>query len=557
MADLPQPVENPPKLVRTDLREMLDAGKLPLVQRDRANDEVIQKLIDSHPIFKGLPLPREIPISERYAEDHPLRSLIVGDRNISHRDVMALIGSSELELNISAYTTGTVPAADNSHHEGAATFSTEYAEHAWTRDISIVAIALRRGGFEAEAASVVKSLLEFYADSAQRSRFVKYVLADTATAKEWYGKGTNIPHIKAKIEDGKMAPFEQWGHQQLDAMGMWLWTTFRAANVGAVDLHQLNAQFASEINPNEANDSVLGLAIKFLNRIEFWDQEDFGPWEDKMFSKRGTSIGICVAALEQAQQFFESHPHGYNALPNGPDDAAHFYLKLELENALDYGRQALSERIPNDGGLAVENDHWQSDAALSFLLYPFTPTLEASQEAALLRRIFERDESGEFKRIGELGISRRDEDDYVGQDYIYNPDGKGMFSDMDVPGYKPAEWTLFDGLLCGYFARKYIDSIRDSGLDGEDTLSLLYAQRFFKRMATQFTKEDDEFTLVTDGTKITTAKGVIPEAYFWDTTEDRWRANHNTPLLMANAAHALALERMVHALSVHEALHRI
>ncbi|MCB0331671.1 MAG: hypothetical protein KDD70_18495, partial [Bdellovibrionales bacterium] len=448
------------------------------------------------------------------------------------------------------------PAADNSHQDGMSTRSSEYAEHAWTRDESIVAIALRRGGLEEASAAVVENLLGFYADSAQRNRFVKYVLTDTATAKEWYAKGIHIPHIKAKIENGKMVPFEQWGHQQLDAMGMWLWTTFRSANVGLVDLHELNERFASEINPNEANDSVLGLAIKFLNRIEYWDQDDFGPWEDKMFRKRGTSVGICVAALEKAQQFFESHPHRYNALPNGPDSEAHIYLKLELENAIFHGRRALEERVPKDGRLAVENDRWQSDAALTFLLYPFSPTLEPAQESALLRRIFERDKSGQFCRIGELGISRRGEDDYVGQDYIYNPGGNGIFADMNTPGYKPAEWTLFDGLLCGYFARRYINSVREGGLPKEDTLSLLYAKRFFRRMASQFTKEDDQFTLAADGTTISTNKGVIPEAFFWDSKEERWRANHNTPLLMANAAHALALERMVHALAMHEALHR-
>lgn len=542
----------PVQPVRTDLRSILKdpAALPPLVKAADLPARDVSELIDQHPVYHGLPRPREIPICCKHAMGHQLEGLITGEKRISYRDVMSIIRSRDLDLSISAYENGTIPAADNGDQKGAATFSREYAEHAWTRDESIVAIALRRGGLEREAGAVVRNLLEFYATPEQRSRFLDYVMADGETAKRWYQEGHRIPHIKAHIEDGKMEPLDNWGHQQLDALGMWLWCTFRQANTGSIDLHAMNEEFAENLNPNEANDSVLNLALKFLNRIQFWDQKDFGPWEDHMLKCRGTSVGICVAALEQAMLYFSNHEHGYNALPNGPDEKAHIYLREEIEHALEKGRAALEKRIPSDGGLAVESDRWDSDAALLFLLYPFTPELSPNQENAILRRVFERSSEGEFRRIGELGISRRDEDDYVGQDYIYNQDGMGQFSKMDLPDYKPAEWTLFDGLLCGYFARRYIRS------RGTDELSLAYAERFFRRMASQFTKEADTFTLQSDRTEISVPKGIIPEAYFWDSKEDRYRPNHNSPLLMANAAHALALERMSLALAVHEAFAR-
>lgn len=560
MATIETDVNTGSGLVTTDLRAEMAAGALPIGSVDRASEQLVQELIDNHPIFKDLPHPSEIPVCARYAEGHPLESLIIGDNRITSREVDELLQSPEVQMTIGIFPNGTVPAANNETEHSVETDSRSYAKHAWTRDKIIVAFALRRAGHTEMGNAVLSNLHGFYASPDQRQRFFKNVFANTATAREWYDKGTNIPHIKAEIVDGQMVPYHDWGHQQLDAMGMWLWGTFRAANAGDLNLPDLNQHFAKQVNPNEADESTLGLAIKFLNRIQFWDLDDFGPWEDEKHRSRGTSIGICVAALEEAQKFFETHEHGYNALPNGMgEDAAH-ELKVELHTALHYGRQILNERVPSDGGLAVECDHWDSDAALSFLLYPFAPQMNPAQENAILRTLFERREDGAFRRIGELGITRRDGDDFVGQDYIYEQDRRGMFADMEVEDYRAAEWTLFDPLLCAYFSRKYVESVQDAlqagSSRGEDKLSLMYARRFFRRMAAQFTKENDEYQLAHDGSHVQVGKGIIPEAYFWDTTQDRWRANHHSPLLMANATHALALARLKDALDMHEVLQR-
>lgn len=504
--------------------------------------------------LQDLVWPDDIPLSP-LASTHHFAALIQKDGFITLDELQSTLTSGRFQLDMGAYESGVLPAATNDGKHDPDSHLASYMCHGWTRDVAISSLAMKRAGQKtgdcSDGVAALKSLWQFYARPEQRDKLLSFVLNSDQEGydpKSWYHDESKVPHIRARIEDGALVESQQsWGHQQLDAFGMWLFTAFRFANDELIDLRAIAQEMSETVCPASGVDSILSLSIKFLNRIEFWDQRDFGPWEDFCLPQRATSVGCCVAALGEAIRFFENHPAGYNAIPT--DNAEHF--ASELHNAYNRGLETLTRRIPHNGELAVETDQYPSDAAMLFLLYPFHPDLTEAQESAILKRAYEQHD-GEFTRIGAIGISRRDNDDYVGQDYIYarnpNPAKDGTFADMNVENYKPAEWTLFDGLLAGFYARKFI------GSRGEDSFAYAYMQRHLKRMLSHPTADSDTLHITATDASIPIDQHVVPEAYFLDTRENRWRANHNTPLLMSNAAHALALERVKDAIQLHEIL---
>jgi hypothetical protein len=172
------------------------------------------------------------------------------------------------------------------------------------------------------------------------------------------------------------------------------------------------------------------------------------------------------------------------------------------------------------------------------LLFPFDPGLSALQQRGILKVLY-RD------RLGPVGFSRRDHDEYVGQDYAHNPNNP-IFVDPNLSGYRPAEWTLFDPLLGAYFYQRFIDS---KGLDLE---SLKLADRHLKRSISQVTSREDTYWKACEQRMVVVPALRIPEAYWWDSQAGRWRPNENSPLLMAEAACALMLERGLQAAALFE-----
>jgi hypothetical protein len=129
-------------------------------------------------------------------------------------------------------------------------------------------------------------------------------------------------------------------------------------------------------------------------------------------------------------------------------------------------------------------------------------------------------------------------DRYVGQDFFYNgdPADKGEFAKAHR-GFRPAEWTLFDPLLSAYFYRRFIES------GGRDYEAFRYGDRHLKRSLSFVTPGPHDLHIVGKGRDYQIPGGILPEAYAWDSTQQRWRPNHNSPLVMAQAALALAFER--------------
>ena len=226
-------------------------------------------------------------------------------------------------------------------------------------------------------------------------------------------------------------------------------------------------------------------------------------------------------------------------------DSLNFYksddarsLTEEIDIALIEANKVLEFRIPLSGEYAIETESFQSDSALSFLLYPFNPGLTTKQEKAIINTLY-------TNRMGVVGFSRRDHDEYLGQDYIYNSKD-ACFCDPGQPFYRAAQWTMFDPLIAAYYYQKFLDS---NAMDKE---SFAFADRHLKRTLLSITKSKDSYRKAYCGNTVNIPSNRIPEAYFFDSILGKWRANHNTPLLMAEAAFAFMADRAASAIKLWE-----
>lgn len=489
-----------------------------------ARSEVLpQTIIDVHSTSHGFAV---VTPSRQLTRWHHLAAFINQPTVITSADLKGIL--ERVELLIRVYDTGTIPASLNP--------ASHYSTHAWTRDSALCALAMLRAGRLIEGVEALTHLAEFYNRSEERNKFLHFHYAPEANALYRSPGGTHHPHIKSSIDRStrRMVRYEHpWSHNQLDAIGMWLGVTFRAANEGYLDLGALDRQLTRGVNQDNAHDSIFCVALKFLQRIQYYDQLDTGPWEDCHLPRRATSIGTCLAAFREAHRFFEQF--GYTDWNKG---YAHGRgsLRHEIEVAIEEGSAALAARIDPAGDFAVENDRFMSDAALTFLLHPFNPGLNRCQEDAIVRALY-RD------RYGDIGFSRRDHDDYLGMNYIRYP---GVMAAFNQPDYRPAQWTLFDPLLAAFFYERFTRS------GGCDLASIELAEKHLRRAVSQITSDVDVFTKF-DGTLVTIPAGVVPEAYWYDSVAGRWRPNENTPLPMSSAAYTFMFESAGRALTLREA----
>jgi len=487
-------------------------------------------------VLSGIPSADEIPIAERYAKRHFLADTILKPGLLNEVDLLKVLREPRIQNSILMFSTGAVPAASND--------ASSYSAHSWSRDACLAACSLRRAGLVSEAGTILESFATFYAREEQRKRFVSFHAepGDHGAAQR-YGNGGFVPDIRARISDsGELVESnDPWAHTQLDAIGEWLWTTFRLANDGDLDLPELNKRL-NQVNSNNSIESIFVAALKFLNGVKYWEQKDHGPWEDIQAELRATSIGICVSAFNEAIKYFDKHGWGSLGVvyPSG-DSAARF--KEETLLGREMGSISLKYlRIPDQrDAKARECGRVESDSGLALLLYPFTPDLTRQQEDAILRTVYE--------RMGELGFSRRGlnseglPDNYVGQNYARDPNQgvHGIWADTTQPGFKPAEWAMFDSLLNGYYARRFIES------GATDFEALQKSEKHLRRALLMINPHEDNFTIRSTGRHVTVPQGALVEGYWYD-TRGAWRPNHNSPLFMTAACFTLGIERHLEAL---------
>lgn len=137
--------------------------------------------------------------------------------------------------------------------------------------------------------------------------------------------------------------WEEWGNSQNDAVGevLNLLVTLEQLGVGVVE--------------TEEEKELVQMIINYLIRLEYWNDEDNGIWEENM-EVHASSIGSVVAALKKAKEIPWLHV---------PDDA------------IEHGERALRKLLPR------ESQSKFCDLALLTLIYPFAVTLESETEEIL------------------------------------------------------------------------------------------------------------------------------------------------------------------------------
>lgn len=481
--------------------------------------------------------PEDIPVSRQRADGHFLSAVISSPHPVTLADIAAV--RSKVRFTNQVPASGAIPAGTipGSHYEG----------HLWVRDLSIVAHACSQipdSAHQALGAKAMRHIASVYSVPIQRGKWTSFLFNPDPHAKYAGAHVLEYPPIFLDIDSkGKAVPSQRdWCQSQLDAIGAWHWATFRMANDGLLDLPRLNSGLTRFINRENEHESLFAVSLRVMNRIRFWDQSDHGIWEAHKLFRRASSVGAVLSGLHQAHQFFTQH--GWGAL-NGPGQV--FTAQTEVEDAIAKGTDALATRIFTDGRPAMESEEIKSDSALAVLLALYDPKLTAGQADSILRMLYERDGQGKFRRMGEVGFSRWDGDPYLGSDHATFESEDGVWSDSSHPNFREAQWTLMDPLLASFHFERYIDS------NGADLNSYLLADRHFKRAVAHITSGNEEYTKRTEKV-VTIMPGRLPEAFWLDTKQDTWRANENTPLLMAEAMFALMLARGKKAAQVYEAL---
>lgn len=506
-----------------------------------ANDDQVMPIdrpVQPRYVELGLPQLKDIPLSDQLVAGHPLREFILKERPLGIEELERIFKHPSLDLALVGFNSGAVTAAGSRNLlDAQPTTAQDYARNMWSRDSMIVACALNRTGFSDTAHLVVRKLWGCAGAEPQRSKFTQFHLGSPGEAARRFREENNGPHIKYTLDkDGNVAPCDhEWGHQQIDALGAMIWAPYRFANQGAKSASSPKAFDLATLDPIPgAKDSILPVAIKMLRGIEVHDQLDFGPWEDIREWRRATSVGIVLAALHEARTYHDRE--GWDVLAAEYDhkkDPNAF--RDDLMDTLYKCLSTVQSRIP-EHGFATECDRRPWDSAMALLLYPFDCNLKIERQNTILRTV--------YQNIGPTGFRRWHQDCqegadlYVGQDYFHNlePQDKGEFSQKSE-GFKAAEWTLFDPILAAYYYRRFIKS------GGEDREAFVYGDRHLKRSLSFITKEPHSLYVAGKGRHYEVPAGILPEAFAWDSQRNEWRPNHNSPLLMAQAALGLAFER--------------
>jgi len=485
----------------------------------------------------GLPAVDAIPIPSE-AGGHPLGKFINKPDPLGLEDLREILTHPSLDLSLIGFHSGAVTAAVQQHLVTNDRGGLEdYSRNMWARDGIIAATALNRAGYSENAHQIVKSLWAFAGSERHRGKILQFHWGGVEHTRRLFLEGNNGPHIKYSVNEAGGIEFcnHDWGHQQLDALGAMVWAPFRFANSRGRGMGATGGFDLRKLDPMPwASDSILPATIKMLHGVEAHNTCDYGPWEDIREWRRATSVGIVLAALNEARIFhdregWEFLPVEYGGKQNGQK------YREQLETVLYNCISTVQERIP-EHGFAVECDRRPCDSAMILLLYPFDCNLKVERQNTILRTV--------YRNMGAHGFRRWDvdletgPDLYVGQEYFLNrdPRDKGEFA-KNRDGFRPAEWTLFDPLLAAYFYRRFIQS------NGGDHESLLYADRHLKRSLSFITTTTHALFVEGKGRMYEIPAGILPEAFAWDSVRGEWRPNHNSPLLMAQAALGLAFER--------------
>jgi hypothetical protein len=408
-------------------------------------------------------------------------------------DLAGLIEFLHLEgtFHFPALPSGLYPAAHVAHDHVSG-----YAS-VWIRDNAHVAHALSLDGRTADAARTVTGMAGFLKTQLPR---IAEVLAGRLDPHDVM----NRPHIR--FDGRNLAEIEErWAHAQNDALGYFLWIASRLV-------------FAGRLALSDDLTETLAAVVLFLERIEFWSDEDSGHWEETR-KAAASSIGTVTAGLAEVGKLL--------AAAAGPTEF-HFRAgavdAARIERLVRRGREALAAHLPHECRHADPAKARGADAALLFLIYPLEVVDDAVADEIIA--MVWRD------LAGEIGIRRYRGDSYWCSDYkrkVRAEQRSADFSD-DLSGRdslliegEEAQWCLFDPILSAAYGRRYQRTGSPEFLEKQT--------QFLNRSLGHLTADDSPF----GGLR-------CPESYYLE--EGRYVPVDQTPLLWTQGNLLVALRMM-------------
>ena len=397
-----------------------------------------------------------------------------------------------------AYESGLFPASDLSPEQRQATGM----GMAWFRDNALVAFALYQDGRVEEATQVGSAFLTVLHNN-------EHIL-----------NGESEDRLPARVEGDTLEnDFEP--RRQNDSVGYALWLASRLINDGAY-------------RPTPDDLERLAQTAAYLERVEYWQDPDEGHWEEDR-RIHGSSIGVDVAALHEAEQMLERFGYQHN---------------IDFETLIERGSESLYSMLEDDvtdrphpdqieepGPMypdsinpSPEVDEFfrhfsihrrEHDAALLFLVEPlgvlhgeFAERIVEGIEDELVR------EQGTARYAGDTYWEPRFPDIMTIEERTTQAEGRTEQRNLTAAGVAytetEAQWTMFDPILSAYWGKRYAES----GDEAHRGKQLFYLDRSLNHLRPQ-----------ADG------RLVMPESYFYHFVdgENRWIANDHSPLLWAHA----------------------
>jgi phosphorylase kinase alpha/beta subunit len=377
-------------------------------------------------------------------------------------------------------------------------------KNVWVRDNFYVAYAHYVAGDKGVAIRNAHSLAEFFRGQENRFRDVIEHRVD------WRRNPMDRPHVRFNGRTLKENP-QQWAHDQNDALGYFLWFQCRLALDGA-------------ITPEQLDPALIALFPRYLDTIEFWQDEDSGHWEEAR-KVSASSIGIVVGALELLREVTKRNDLEKRFEREGVSAAM-------LKQLIDNGRNALRHILPAES--VQPGNERMNDGALLFLIYPLELDVISSDVASQII------ENVEQNLLGPYGIRRYLGDSYWFPNYKehYAPaqrsaDFSNSIKTRDEKGThlksgQEAQWCIFDPILSAIFGSRFLRTGDQSDLQRQTY--------YLNRSLGQVT-----------GPRFAGGPFLCPEAYY--RVEDRYVPNDHTPLLWTQANLLVALHFMEKSLA--------
>jgi Glycosyl hydrolases family 15 len=358
-------------------------------------------------------------------------------------------------------------------------------QNCWVRDNIHIAHAHYINGYSDITVKNITTLTAYFIK--HQSRFEKIVSGD-----DDFKVAMNRPHIRFNGKNLEEIN-EKWSHAQNDALGYFLWLFCK--------LH--NDQKITQINFQQRQ--LLALFALYFAKIQYWQDEDNGHWEEKE-KIEASSIGVVIAALIELKILVQ----------NTGDlqfEDKHITTDL-LAELIAKGRQSLNSILPAE--CVQSNKYRPYDAAQLFLIFPLSIIQDEQIENHVLANIINHLQ-------GDYGIRRYQGDSYWCADYkeklqpelrmIDVSDDMTNRDSLLLPGQE-AQWCIFDPIISIIYGIKYQQT--------KDQYYLKLQIHYFNRALSQLTPEDSPF----GGYK-------CPELYYLE--KEIYKPNDTTPLLWTQA----------------------